>query len=287
MSDRKLTNTKTPNPSNPSSLRPRYEIRKLGPEHAEWAAAIVAHSNGFNSPVWPLLYPENLSENALQVYQKAGYLIDHQIESGLSYGVFDTEYVFKRASSAATGGKLYWDASEPSVQYTESAAAEAQRLLEQMDFPLVSVAMSYDASNPLDMEKLEPLLAALPHFGLLYHILADNDKRDPKSWQAQGPGEVLMRNATATRADHEGKGVMGGLARWLMREAALKGFRGIQIECLSDAVTKVWSTAEPPFRGAVVSDFDPKTWRDEEGKLAFEPVQCRITKCYVDLKPEA
>jgi hypothetical protein len=287
MSDRKLTNTKTPNPSNPSSLQPRYEIRILGPEHAEWATAIVAHSNGFNSPVWPLLYPEDLAKTMHEVNERAGYLINHQIDSGLSYGVFDTEYVFKRPSSAATGGKLYWDASEPSVQHTEGAAAEAQRLLEQMDFPLVSVALSYDAANPVDMKKLEPLLAVLPHFGSVYSILAANDKRDPNSWMAQGPGEVLARNATATRGDYEGKGIMGGMARWLMREAALKGFRGIQIECLSDAVTKVWSTAEPPFRGAVVSEFDTGTWRDEEGKLVFEPVQIRVTKCWVDLKPEA
>jgi hypothetical protein len=37
----------------------------------------------------------------------------------------------------------------------------------------------------------------------------------------------------------------------------------------------------------VVSEFDMGTWRDEEGKLAFEPSKQRATKCYVELKPKA
>jgi hypothetical protein len=121
----------------------------------------------------------------------------------------------------------------------------------------------------------------------VYSILGANDKRDPATWQPQGPGEVLFRNATSTRRDYEGEGIMGGMARWLMREAAQRGFRAIQIECVNDAVTYVWSTAEPPFKGSVVSEFDTRTWRDEEGKLGFAPSECRITKCYVDLKPAA
>jgi hypothetical protein len=58
---------------------------------------------------------------------------------------------------------------------------------------------------------------------------------------------------------------MGGLARWLMREAATKGYRGIQIECLSDAVTHVWSKVEEPYKGRVVSDFHMDTRKNEKG----------------------
>jgi hypothetical protein len=78
---------------------------------------------------------------------------------------------------------------------------------------------------------------------------------------------------------------MAGLARWLMREADARGFRGIQIEALADAVTHVWSTAEPPYKGQVISEFHTDTWKDENGNLAFAPSHQRITKCYVDLKP--
>jgi hypothetical protein len=137
-----------------------------------------------------------------------------------------------------------------------------------MDFPLVSVALSYDAHNALDMSKMEPLMEALPHFGLAYHNLEDGDSRDPETWKAKGPNEVLFRNATSTRQDYEGEGIMAALARWLMREAALKGYRGIQIEAL-----------------AMVSEFHTDTWKDEEGKLGFAPAHQRIAKVYVDLKP--
>lgn len=286
MSKSQLKNSKTPNPSNPTSLGPRYEIRRLEAKHVEWAAAIVSHSNSFYSSVWPVLYPEQNGKDAIQMALDAKYLVTHQISSGLSFGVFDTEYVFKREESKATGGKLYWTVSEPSVKELQGAEAEAQRLLQQMDFPLVSVALAYDAFNPLDMSKMEPLLAALPHFGLIYHILEGNDPRDPSSWKPNGPNEVLFRNATSTRRDYEGQGIMAGLARWLMREADAQGFRGIQIEALSDAVTYVWSIAEPPYKGTIVSEFHTDTWKDEEGKFAFAPAHQRVTKIYVDLKAQ-
>jgi hypothetical protein len=134
---------------------------------------------------------------------------------------------------------------------------------------------------------MKPLMELMPHFGIVYHILGDADKRDPTSWQATGPGQVVMRNATSTRCDYEGQGIMSGLARWLMREAESKGYRGVQIECLADAVTHVWSEPQEPFRGEVVSEFNMATWRDGEGKLAFEPCTQRATKCYVELKPKA
>jgi hypothetical protein len=280
----KPTNTKVPNPTNPSSLKPRYEIRKLTDEHADWAAAIVCHSNGFHSPVWPLLYSHDITTRVHDMFAACSYLVSHQIASGMSFGVFDTEYTYKTSEAKASGGKLYWDKTEPREQ---TLAAEGARLLQQMDFPLVSVALSYDAFNALDMAKMGPLVATLPHFGLVYQILGSGDTRDPATWQPTGPGQVLFRNATSTRHDYEGQGIMGGLARWLMREAEGRGFRGVQIECLSDAVTHVWSQPQSPYKGFVVSEFDMATWRDEEGKLAFEPSTQRAAKCYVELKPKA
>jgi len=246
--------------------------------------AIMCHSNGFHSPVWPLLYPDDIGNRTLELFDVGEYLVQHQIDSGMSFGVFDTEYEYKTEEARKAGGKLFWDRSEPNVFEEKGLEAEGQRLLKQMDFPLVSIALSYDAANPLDMEKLGPMLATLPHFGLTYHILATEDKRDSASWQPTGPGQVLSRNGTSTRHDYEGEGIMGGLARWLMREAEMKGYRGMQIECLADAVTYVWSEGAKPYKGRVVSEFDMATWKDEEGKLAFEPSRQRATGCWVDLK---
>jgi hypothetical protein len=252
----KNSNLKTPNPSNPCPLKPRYEIRKLGPEHLQWTTAIVCHSNAYYSPVWPIIYADDMSNRFHSILESLEYLVSHQIDSGLSFGVFDTEYNYKTEEARKLGGKLYWDRAEPSLQAEHGLAADGERLLTQMDFPLVSVALSYDAISSLDEEKMAPVVALLPQFETFYHVLAARDARDPSSWQATGPGQVLI---TSTRHDYEGQGIMSGLARWLMREAAQRGFRGIQIEALSDAVTHVWSTAEPPFMASVVSEFHTGT----------------------------
>jgi hypothetical protein len=276
-------NTKTPNKSNPSSLKPRYEIRKLEPKHQEWANAVMRHGSCFHSSVWPLLY-EDIGDRVFKFFDAATHLIQHQIDSGLSYGVFDNEYEYKTAEAKDAGGKLYWDRHEPSVFHDEGLKAEGERLLKQMDFPLVSIAMSYDGANPLDMSKMGDLINLFPQFGLIYHILSTKDTRDPESWKPTGPGQVLMRNGTATRHDYEGQGIMGGLARWQMRDAAEKGFRGIEIAGTSDAVKHVWSKVEEPYSAYVVSEFDMGSWRDEEGKLAFEPSKQNAVKCWVSLR---
>jgi hypothetical protein len=215
------------------------------------------------------------------------YIVRHQILSGLSYGVFDLSYTYKTREAEACGGKLFWDATEPSIETTQGRAAEGQRMLSQMDFPLVSIALAYDGIEPFDPEEMAPLFEGLPEFVILYGILEARDPRPPESWKPTAPGQVLMRNATSTRADYEGEGIMAGMARWLMREAALMGFRGVQIECMASAVTHVWSEGvEAPFRGNVVSEFDTETWEDENGVRVFGRAKQRVTKCWVDLVPE-
>ncbi|POR30898.1 Uncharacterized protein TPAR_08879 [Tolypocladium paradoxum] len=263
-----------------TNLPSRYEIRVLEPKHIDWASAMVVHSNMCHSPMWTALYPDNKTARVYDGFKHATYLVKHQIESGHSLGVFDKEYRFRRQESAATGGALYWDTSD--------SVADADELLEQMDFPLVSVALAYDSVNGLDMDKMAGLMGVLPLLGAVLRILAVNDKRDAKSWQANGPGEVLFRNATSTRRDHEGKGIMKALARYMMRTAAAKGFRGIQIECLADAVIHVWSNPPAPFRGEVVSEFHTMTYeeKDEKGGAVhpFRPANQRATKVYCTLK---
>ena len=156
-----------------------------------------------------------------------------------------------------------------------------------MDFPLVSIAMSYDGANPLDMAKLIPLIEQLPLFATVYHVLEELDSRDPKTWKAKGPNEVLMRNGTSTRADYEGHGLMREMAHWLIRETAAKGFRGIQIECAHDAVHKTWMN--PPagsFKATLISKLDSKTYEEEvDGKLIkpFAPSEQVSSKIYVSL----
>ncbi|KAL9110567.1 MAG: hypothetical protein Q9227_004925 [Pyrenula ochraceoflavens] len=270
---------------NPSHLPPRYEIRRLTLEHIPWALAVVGHSNVFCSPLWAKVYPKDPAGLMYEVSKAGDYLVRHQVLSGMSFGVFDLDYKFKRPESEKTGGALYFDESDPS--------ADSSKILEQMDNPLVSVALAYDQTNPLDMEQMGPILKCLPLFGLLYGILEGLDKRDP-SWKATEPRQVLMRNATSTRADYEGEGLMKKLAQFLMREADYLGYRGIQIECAHDAVCKTWLNPPAPFKGELVARFDCKTYEmeDEEAKKEgregvmvkpFAPSEQVISKVFVHL----
>jgi hypothetical protein len=128
-----------------------------------WAAAIVIHNNMFHSPVWPVIYPDEKTKRAQQGMAAADYLIRHQIESGMSFGIFDKQYDYKRPESALTQGKLYWDPND--------IKSDGASLQQQMDFPLVSVALSYDGFNPLDMQRLMVLVEILPLLGALYGAL--------------------------------------------------------------------------------------------------------------------
>ncbi|KAF1816515.1 hypothetical protein P152DRAFT_454772 [Eremomyces bilateralis CBS 781.70] len=272
--------TKEAEPFQPVALDSRFEIRRLeSSQHRDWAKAILLHTNIFHSPVWSIIYPDKQFDKISQGWEAMKYLVDLQIDSGWSFGVFDREYKFKRPESAATGGKLYWDLT--------NAGASAADLLEQMDFPLVSIALSYDGINPPEPAKLGPLIGLIPAFGTLYMELAARDSRDPTSWKARKAGEVLMRNGTSTRADYEGNGVMKKAAWWLMREAARKGFTAIQIECVHDAVTHVWSHPPEPFKADVVASFDSKTleYEDADGNKTkpFYPAKQVVSAIYVRL----
>ncbi|KAK8050991.1 hypothetical protein PG993_002376 [Apiospora rasikravindrae] len=261
-------------------LPSRYEIRPLGPEHVEWAKAIVTHSNAFGSPVWSVLWPDEMTDRNYKVFGALDHMVEHQIASGYSLGLFDTEYQYKRSESAATGGKLWWD--------TEDLSADGDKLMEQMDFPLLSVALAYDGFFPFDMSRIAPVALVLGGFAESLHALEVLDKRDPASWKPTGPRQVLMRNATATKLDEGGKGLMRHLAHRIMRQAAENGFRGMQIEGYHDSVTAVWSNPPAPFKGEIVSRINAWTWgvENEKGEMVhmLRPSKQDCSKIYVTLK---
>ena len=264
-------------PANPSPFTSRYEIRQLTLADLDAATAVVRHSSIFHSPIFSILGSRDPTL-VMKVYQ-SNYLLRHQIDSGLSYGVFDTQYQNKRPESAATNGKVYWDVDKP--------ATDPAVLLEQIDSPLVSVACSYDQFYPLDMAQMAPNIRAVPLLGTLYQALAAGDKRNPADWRATAAGQVLMRNGTATRVDYHGQGIMKKMAHWLMREAKLKGYRNIQIECGHDAVTDAWLHPPAPFTGELISSFNAATYEEDspngEKLHPFSPSKQLVTKVYVTL----
>ncbi|KAF3407711.1 hypothetical protein DPV78_000908 [Talaromyces pinophilus] len=259
------------------TIKNRYEIHKLTAKHLPWAKAIITHSNVFHSPLWPAIYSLNKTQRAYALFSACDYMMAHQIASGLSYGVFDTQYKFKRADSVATGGALYWDAEA-------NPEATGEELLNQMDFPLVSIAMALDQFDPLDEARLGPLVETLPFYADLYHEFDRLDTRQAASWKATAPGQVMLRNGTSTRADYEGAGVMKELAHFLMRRAAEEGFRAISIECLHDAVCHVWMNPPDPYKARLIVQFNINQYKKEDESIPYPNVDQLASRVFVELK---
>ncbi|KAK5625365.1 hypothetical protein RRF57_001081 [Xylaria bambusicola] len=263
-------------------LSPRYEIRPLELEHLDWAKAIFAHSftatnvpqKVFSSPIWRNLYPHNKTARFYGLYQASHFLVKHQIRSGLSLGIFDTEYVFRNPSSASLGGALYFDSSDTSLDEDE--------LLKRMDTPLVSIACAFDAFDMLDNRFVAPVTGRLPASASFYEALGGDDE-----WPT-APGQVLRRMGTATRADAAGEGFMKAMAHDMMRRAAEVGFSRIQIECFHDAVTAVWANPPAPFKGEVAREVNTYALDeiDAQGRrrFPFRPVRQMLTKVCVTLR---
>lgn len=264
----------------PTGLPERYEIRRLGPEHKDWAKAIVCHANVFHSPVWAVCYPHDQTTRCLKAFNAADYLVEHQIMSGMSFGVFDKQYNFERPESESTNGAVYWSDLDATSQL------DGQQLLERMDFPLVSIALAYDQYSPLDLQRLGPLVETLPLYGTLMHAMAEKDTRDD-SWKATGLNQILIRNATATKADYGGEKTMKQLAQFLMREAKGQGYRGIDIGCMHDAVRRVWLYPPPPFKGILVCEVDVAKYEEQRSDgtpyLPFVPSKQVCSKVHVEL----
>lgn len=264
---------------NSTIINHRFEIRQLGLEHLDWVRAIQSHSNIFHSPVWTKIYPENQTERVYRAFNAARTGSLHGLESGLSYGVFDKEYKFRRRESAETNGALYWD--------HEDLTATPEDLLAQMDFPLVSVALASDSANALEAWQSAPMMEVIPAFALILKRRNELDTRDESTWKATGPNQVMMRHGTSTRSDYAGHGLMKKLAHSLIRKAAELGFRAISIDCLSDAVFHVWMNPPPPFKATLVSqtNINQMEEKDPEGKVVLpysfvDQMACRI---FIDL----
>ena len=232
------------------------------------------------SPIFARVFTDNQTQRTYRMYSASLFAMEHQIDSGLSIGVFDTEYEYRRPESASTKGALYWDLSDEN--------ATPKQLLEQMDFPLVSQAMAYDSFNELDRDKMPELIAAVPFYGPCLDILAATDTRDKSTWVAMAPNEVVFRNSTSTRPGYEGYGLMKATAYYMMRELAKKGFRGVQIEAFNDAVVRVWNKPPRPFEAEVVSEINAWDFKqlgqDAQVMHPYRPAKTRICKIYVTLR---
>ncbi|KAI5921142.1 hypothetical protein F4810DRAFT_375980 [Camillea tinctor] len=246
------------------TLPDRYEIRRLGTDVEKWTRAMGAYSSMFNSKLFEPLYRDKQpAKRVLEDYLKrpASYLPD--LKSGLSYGIYDKKYRFKRPESYATGGAVYWDELDPNDPELEGPSGR-QKLLDGMDFPLVSVAYSHDGSEPMSRETkaqlgefVPELLPLITQVGILM-ASSSPDAIVPLSDQTKPPGEVLSRGGTHTREGYTGQGLMKALAHFLMHEAQARGYQKIQIGTSHEKVHQVWLHPPAPFRATIDVEFDPR-----------------------------
>ncbi|KAK0657746.1 hypothetical protein B0T16DRAFT_425878 [Cercophora newfieldiana] len=248
----------------PSPFPDRFEIRKIESNDIPWVLAILAHSNLYCGPIWSVALPqEGRTERVYKFCRAMEGVIRHNVADNFSYGVWDTEYKFKRPESASTGGKLYWDES--------NLDATSEQLLEQMDFPLVSVAVAFDGLKKPDTSLYDPIIELIPIFGKLTQAMDAGDIRKPEERKPRLLGEMLFRFGTATRPDYAKHGLAKGLGHWLLKEAARHRFLGMQIGVAHAALEKVFMNPPAPFTAKIVSDVNLAEFEVEEDGVKVKP----------------
>jgi hypothetical protein len=65
-------------------------------------------------------------------------------------------------------GKYFGTKKKRATLKNRKVGKQRTEMLAQMDFPLVSIALSYDDFVPLDPSKMKPLVAVLPEYPILF-----------------------------------------------------------------------------------------------------------------------
>lgn len=117
------------------------------------------------------------------------------------------------------------------------------------------------------------------------------DELDPRgslnNWVPKDTGRVLQRNATATREDYMGYGLMKKLAHWDIREAGRCGWTGVVIECFHDAVTETWMNPPDGFKAQNICEVNIKDMEEAAGKMvSYEHVNQKAVRVFVTLRKE-
>ncbi|KAI0836897.1 hypothetical protein F5Y06DRAFT_288171 [Hypoxylon sp. FL0890] len=255
-------------------LPPRYEIRVITPDLADWISALSCFSHFYESPIWSAIYEGCQASQAIQAYHacKPFYQMPEMAaKNGLSFCIWDKEFVFKRPESAAKGGACYWDdfdLNDPNLELNGR-----QKLLDALDFPLVGFGLSFDKFLPGDQKGWDAAHRGLPLIRPMGKYFEAHDPRPKESWEPTAAGQVIERVGTGTREGYHGQGLMKGLAKYIMLEMKSRGYRGIQINCGAPQVHRVWSNAPKPFRSSTVGTFPTWIYETEENGKKVKPYE--------------
>ncbi|KAI1814580.1 hypothetical protein GGS20DRAFT_403938 [Poronia punctata] len=236
-------------------LPARYELRRLDPDIEPWLRALSAYVLLLDLPIYTPLYKDRQPiKRLLEDNRKRKAAQLHCVESGLSYGIFDKEYRYKRPESAATGGAVYWHEIDPDDPDLEETGQ--QKLLEAIDFPIVCAALSYDKAIPIPPEVMEGVVGFIPEYNYPRTFLAASLSSVGYKPETPKRGEVLVRGGTMTRRDYVGRGLMTAISRFIMHDAHVRGFKKIDMPMANASVSKIWLNPPAPYRAELVVDID-------------------------------
>ncbi|KAI0483190.1 hypothetical protein GGR56DRAFT_230465 [Xylariaceae sp. FL0804] len=273
------------------NLPPRYQIRRIDFSVRDFVIAMGIE--GFmlrHASLWKPLLPHPKVGSALRAHACLAGHYDHAIHSGLSFCIVDTQYRYRRPGSAEAGGWLYWDELDPGAADFERRGHK--RMLHGMDFPIVCIALAFDAFSQrsyqatADMLELIPLQSQLGAFLKAHereerrHLLTRDtlcqqeamDPRPPETWAPTGYGHVLMRSGCVTKPGYERRGLATALNRFVMLEARALGFRGLSVGMGSRSMLRCYVHPPRGCASQVVAhwNFEDIQMYDEEGNV-FRP----------------
>ncbi|KAH9905841.1 hypothetical protein F4778DRAFT_769731 [Xylariomycetidae sp. FL2044] len=255
-------------------LPPRYEIRQITGDIADWVSALVWHGHYFTNLVFTGMCETGKAKEALKLFHgmKRWYRADgFPCKNGLSYCIIDKEFQYKRPESEVTGGACYWD--EFDLEDPNLEQDGQQKLLDALDFPIVSFGFSYDKFAPGDSKIWERSMEFVPFYVPLETYHQQHDPRPKGSWEPTAAGQVIERIGTGTRQGYAGQGLMKALARFIMLEMKSKGYRAIQIGCAAPQVYHVWSNPPAPFRSSTLSSFPNWFYEEEKDGKKVRPFE--------------
>ncbi|KAI3322061.1 hypothetical protein HD806DRAFT_545303 [Xylariaceae sp. AK1471] len=259
-------------------LPSRYVIRRLDSSIRDWVIAMGI--DGFmlrDASLWKPLLPFPKTANALLGLEKLAGHYQHSISSGHSFGIFDMQYVFSRPAAAAASRMLHWRGNEDlDPGQTEFETYGAEQMRDAMDFPLVCIALAYDAFAPRDPRAARDMLDLIPlqqQLGAFLGSVSENyGTGKGKALAASEPtgfGQVLVRSGCVTRMGYERQGLATALNRFVMLEAKAWGFRGIKVGIGNPSVLRCYTNPPEGCRTVVVAhwDFEEIEMEDEDGNI--------------------
>lgn len=244
-----------------------YVFLPLEEKHVEWAAAIVGHTMAFDSPIFAAAYPNRQTQLAYDAYRAIKPASLHCIKSEFSYGIFDTNFKARypdtEAETTKGGGtkaarRLFWDTSNP--------LATRKELLDQMDFPLVAIAMHKDATNTEYPNKPKPSYGEV--MGEPHRVVRDALKEPVGTYIEK---QVLCNSGIHTRGDHAGKGLSKVLAHRVMEAVANAGYYRIEISIMNEYVSRVWENPPAPYKAVERNTFDTTAKNEPKSDKEIPP----------------